>query len=77
MADDEGIDEWSRLFTVRIWSERVDGAPEHRGHVRDVATGAFANFRDWSGLTAFLAERTDESMPHHVDGRPSLSTRRH
>lgn len=50
----------SRLFTVRIWSELVDGADEHRGQVRDVDSGAFTAFRDWSRLTSFLAEQLDE-----------------
>lgn len=53
----------SRLFTVRIWSEHVDGGAEHRGQVRDVATGAFAAFRDWSHLTGFLAEQLDQTRP--------------
>jgi hypothetical protein len=50
----------SRLFTVRIWSERVDDASERRGHVRDVTSGAFRAFQDWAGLTSFLAEQLDQ-----------------
>ena len=57
--DDDG----TRLFTVRIWSAHVDGVAEHRGQVRDVATGAFAAFRDWSHLTRFLAEQLDHHPP--------------
>ncbi len=50
----------SRLFTVRIWSEAVGNGLEHRGSVRDVASGAFRNFREWSDLTSFLADRMEE-----------------
>jgi hypothetical protein len=53
----------TRLFTVRIWSEPVDGRVEHRGNVRDVATGAFRSFRDWSDLTAFLDQQLEEQHP--------------
>jgi hypothetical protein len=50
----------SRLFTVRIWSERIEDATEQRGHVRDVTSGAFRAFRDWAGLTSFLAEQLEQ-----------------
>jgi hypothetical protein len=56
-------DDEPRLFTVRIWSEDVDGVAEHRGQVRDVASGAFASFREWSHLTSFLAEQLDHHLP--------------
>ena len=49
--------ERTRLFTVRL---RTKGAPEgvqRRGHVRDVSTGAFRSFRNWSRLTTSVAER--------------------
>jgi hypothetical protein len=53
----------SRLFTVRLWREPSAGGTEWRGTVRDVVSGAFRGFRDWPGLTAFLAARLDEASP--------------
>jgi hypothetical protein len=53
----------SRFFTVRIWSEPVDGLPAYRGRVCDVASGAFTAFRDWIQLTSFLAEQLDQPSP--------------
>jgi hypothetical protein len=50
----------SRLFAVRVWTEEVAGGSEYRGSVRDVVSGAFRGFRDWSDLTAFLIDRMDE-----------------
>lgn len=50
----------SRLFTVRIWTEAVEGDGEHRGTVRDVASGAYRNFQRWSDLASFLAEQLQE-----------------
>jgi hypothetical protein len=57
----------SRLFTVRIWSELAADRMEQRGSVRDVESGAFRSFRDWSDLTAFLAQQLDEERS--VKGR--------
>ena len=50
----------SQLFAVRLWKEEVNEGPEYRGSVRDVVTGAFRNFRDWSDLVAFLLARMEE-----------------
>jgi hypothetical protein len=50
----------SRLFTVRIWSEAAGDRTEQRGSVRDVESGAFRSFVDWSDLTAFLAQQLEE-----------------
>jgi hypothetical protein len=50
----------SRLFAVRVWTEEVAGRSEFRGSVRDVVTGAYCHFRDWSDLSAFLVARMDE-----------------
>jgi hypothetical protein len=50
----------SRLFAVRVWTEAVDGGGEYRGCVRDVITGAFRGFREWSDLVAFLIGRMEE-----------------
>jgi hypothetical protein len=49
-----------RVFTVRIWAERVGARVEHRGSVRAVGGGAFRNFREWSDLTSFLAQQLEE-----------------
>jgi hypothetical protein len=61
MPDDDAVDHRSHLFTVRMWSAPVADGSEHRGSVRDVASGAFRNFREWSDLTSFLAARLDEA----------------
>jgi hypothetical protein len=61
----------SRLFTVRLWKEAADAGPEYRGSVRDVVSGAFRNFRDWSDLTAFMVARVEEdenALPMHPEG---------
>lgn len=60
MESDDIPQRRSRVFTVRIWSEAVEDGSEHRGNVRDVATGAFRNFREWSDLTAFLSAQIKE-----------------
>ncbi len=57
----------SQLFTVRLWKEKVDGGWEYRGSVRDVVSGAFRNFRDWSDLAAFVTEQVEEDEPGHGD----------
>lgn len=59
----------SRMFTVRIWTERVDGGTEHRGHVRDVASGAYCTFLTWSDLTEFLADQLEGATT--MKGGPS------
>jgi hypothetical protein len=58
-TNDEG-DRGSRLFTVRLWSERVGDEVERRGSVRAVDSGAFRNFREWPDLTSFLDEQLEE-----------------
>jgi hypothetical protein len=50
----------SQLFTVRLWKEELNDGPEYRGSVRDVVSGAFRNFRDWSDLAAFMIARLEE-----------------
>ena len=59
----------SQLFTVRLWKEEVAGGPEYRGSVRDVVSGAFRHFRDWSDLAAFMIERVEEDEPGHSGQR--------
>jgi hypothetical protein len=63
MATDDEDDRSSRLFTVRLWSERVGDGLERRGSVRAVDSGAYRNFREWPDLTTFLAEQLDEHRP--------------
>ncbi len=50
----------SRLFAVRLWKEDLAGGAEYRGSVREVVSGAYANFRDWSDLAAFMVARVEE-----------------
>jgi hypothetical protein len=50
----------SQLFSVRLWKEEVAAGSEYRGSVRDVISGAFLNFRDWSDLAAFMVGRLEE-----------------
>jgi hypothetical protein len=40
--------------------EDAAGSPEYRGTVRDVMTGAFCGFRDWSDLAEFMIAWTAE-----------------
>ncbi|HSL00468.1 MAG TPA: NAD(P)H-binding protein [Rubrobacteraceae bacterium] len=53
----------SHLFTVRVWKEEAADGSEYRGSVREVASGAFRNFRDWSDLPTFMIERVEEYEP--------------
>ncbi len=53
----------SHLFAVRLWKE---GA-EYRGSVREVVSGSYANFRDWSALASFMVgwvEEDDTASQH-------------
>jgi hypothetical protein len=59
----------SRLFSIRLWKEEVAGGSEYRGSARDVVSGAFRSFRDWSDLAAFMIERVEEDEPEHRDQR--------
>ena len=54
-------------FTVRIWKEEAANGSEYRGSVRDVVSGAFRSFREWSGLAAFMIEQVEEDQPGHRD----------
>ncbi len=54
---DEEAEHRPRTFTVSVWFQHVGEAVEHRGRVREVASGAFCNFRRWSELNAFVTER--------------------
>ena len=67
----------SRRFIVRLWSATVDGVDERRGEIRDVDSGAFAAFRDWSTLVGFLDEQLDEQTTDETDDERPSSTRRH
>jgi hypothetical protein len=49
----------SCLFTVRLWKEDIAGGTEYRGNVRDITSGGFRNFRDWSELAAFMCARLE------------------
>jgi hypothetical protein len=51
----------SRLFAVRLWKEELADGAEYRGSVREVVSGAWTGFRDWSDLAAFMVARVEES----------------
>lgn len=59
----------SHLFAVRLWKEQEAGGSEYRGNARDVISGAFRNFRDWSDLVTFLIERVEEDDPGQREPR--------
>jgi hypothetical protein len=59
----------SQLFAVRLWKEQVAGGSEYRGSVRDVVSGAFRGFRNWSDLAAFMIERVEEDDPGQKEQR--------
>ena len=58
----------SHLFAVRLWTEDVTGGSEYRGSVRDVTSGAFRGFRDWSDLVAFMIDRMEEAANSQSGG---------
>jgi hypothetical protein len=58
----------TQLFTVRIWLEGTGDAAEYRGEVRNVVSGAFRGFRDWSELTDFMVARLHEDANLSRDG---------
>jgi hypothetical protein len=49
------------LFAVRLWKEELAGGAEYRGSVREVTSGAFRGFRDWSDLVAFMVARLENN----------------
>ena len=69
----------SCLFAVRLWTEEVAGGQEYRGNVREVTSGAFRSFRDWSDLVAFMIARMDEAeraQPGRTDGETGWSLKK-
>jgi hypothetical protein len=51
----------SRLFTVRVWVEELDGGhAEWRGKVQLVPSGETLYFRDWEAMEAFLMSSLEE-----------------
>lgn len=61
----------SHLFTVRLWKEQATDGSEYRGSVRDVISGAFRSFRDWSDLAAFMIERMEDEPGHRDQREPT------
>lgn len=55
------MDVRSHLFAVRVWREDGAAGSEYRGRVRDVVSGAFHAFREWSDLVAFMVARIEEA----------------
>jgi hypothetical protein len=51
----------ARLFAVRLWKEELAGGSEYRGSVREVTSGAFRGFRDWSDLVAFMVAHLENN----------------
>jgi hypothetical protein len=50
----------SRLFLVRLWKVEGCGGVEYRGSVRDVVSGAWLHFRDWSDAQSFVTQQVDQ-----------------
>ena len=49
-----------RRYSPSALEGGVGGGSNYRGSVRDVTTGAFRGFRDWSDLVAFMVARIEE-----------------
>jgi hypothetical protein len=64
---DPAVKARAHLFTVRLWKQEVADGPEYRGSVREVASGAFRNFRAWADLASFMIERMEESQNRATD----------
>ena len=61
----------ARLFAVRLWTEVGTDGWEHRGSAKDVVTGAYRGFKDWSDLTEFMTGQLEEDerlYPEHAQG---------
>jgi hypothetical protein len=58
----------SHLFAVRLWKHEAPGATAYRGSVREVLSGAFRNFRDWSELAAFMTSTMEGDESTRPDG---------
>jgi hypothetical protein len=56
-----------RLFAVRLRKEDLTSHSEYRGTVRDVVTGAFRGFREWSDLVAFMVANVEKDSHPHSD----------
>ena len=50
----------SHLFAVRLWKHGTASEAEYRGSVREVISGAFRHFRDWSELAAFMMAQLED-----------------
>lgn len=58
-----------RIFTVRIWDEASGDVTEHRGEVREPATGAYRGFTRWDDLTSFITEQLATPPPRPRESR--------
>jgi hypothetical protein len=56
---------WQRLFSVRLWMEPSAAGEVLRGSVRDVSSGSYRGFSDWSTMTAFMLALIE------LDGAPA------
>jgi hypothetical protein len=50
----------THIFALRLWRVDTPGGVEYRGSVRDVVSGAWRHFRDWSDAQTFIMDRVDE-----------------
>ncbi len=58
----------SYQFIVRLWAEDLGGGErEWRGKAQNIATGEFAYFRGWPGLTAAIQKIAE---PSHAEPEP-------
>jgi hypothetical protein len=58
----------SHMFAVRLWKHESPGGSEYRGSVREVISGAFLNFRDWSELSAFMMAQMEGDESARTEG---------
>ena len=58
----------SHLFAIRLWKHEAASGSEYRGSVREVISGAFRNFRDWSELASFMMAQMEEDASVRVEG---------
>lgn len=55
MSEPEDSTEYSQLFMVRVWLEKVgDGKAEWRGKVLHVSSSEIGYFRDWQTMTGHM-----------------------
>jgi hypothetical protein len=67
MASDHGSKR-SQLFTLRVWSEEVDGGDiEWRGKVQRTVSRETLYFREWEALLSFLRAPVEQHLSQQAD----------